>query len=292
MPPVEQLLDLDVLSARALRPHASAPRPFLKWAGSKRNLLHHIVPVLPTRFRTYREPFLGSAALFFLLRPDAAVLSDRASELIQTFIAVRDNVAAVERYLRQLDPSRSTYYAVRSNRSRGRFKRAAEFIYLNRNCWNGLFRVNSAGQFNVPYGWPKGPNEVDIPNLRACATLLRGPRISIWSADFEENLDDAKAGDLVYLDPPYVTGHNNNGFVDYNEVLFSWADQIRLAVAADRLAARGATVIVSNANHNEVIKLYPDFTRISFSRSSTLASDKTKRGAVSEVLMVSPRRGK
>jgi DNA adenine methylase len=274
------------LIRRAKQPNSMRPRAFLKWAGSKRFLLSHIAPHLPIEWNTYREPFLGSGAMFFLLRPKRANLSDKSQELIETFTAVRDNPAAVTRYLTALDSSRDTYYHVRSNRSRGRFKRAAEFIYLNKTCWNGLYRVNAAGEFNVPYGWPKGPNKVDTQNLHDCAVALSSEDVSLTVSDFEDNLGQAESGDLVYLDPPYVTGHNNNGFVDYNEVLFSWADQIRLAEIARELVHRGVFVVVSNANHDAVLNLYPEFRAVPISRTSTLAANPMKRGRVSEVLMV------
>ncbi|MGI9180573.1 MAG: DNA adenine methylase [Longimicrobiaceae bacterium] len=274
------------ITARASRPYSSVPRPFLKWAGSKRSLLGHVLPLLPFQFGVYREPFLGSGALFFLIRPKRAVLSDVASELIETFRAVRDNVTAVKRYLAPLQPSRVAFYKTRSSRSSGRFKRAAEFIYLNKTCWNGLYRVNSAGEFNVPYGWPKGPNIVDDANLSECSLALRQPGVQLRICDFEATLREAQPNDLVYLDPPYVTGHNNNGFIDYNETLFSWSDQVRLAAAARDLADQGVHVIVSNADHEGVIDLYRGFRRISFDRKSTLASDATKRRRVSEVLLI------
>ncbi len=270
---------------RALSPNASYPRSFLRWAGSKRFLLDHIVELLPDKFNVYREPFLGSGALYFLLQPKKAVLSDTCADLVETFSAVRDNVSAVLRYLSLLDPSEKTYYEIRRNRSQGQFKYAAEFIYLNKTCWNGLYRVNSAGLFNVPYGRNESGVVVDPKNLKACAESLGSKSIVLKTCNFEENLKEAKQGDLVYLDPPYVTGHNNNGFVAYNEVLFSWDDQERLAKLALALAQKGVHVIVSNADHEAIVDLYKDFSVKRFYRSSTLASDITKRRKISEVLL-------
>lgn len=276
----------DVLK-RASSPNSATPRSFLRWAGSKRFVLKHIVDVLPPRFKTYREPFLGSGALYFLLRPKRAVLSDTCPDLIKTFAAVRDNVDTVSCHLASLKPCREGYYKVRENRSREQYKYAAEFIYLNKRCWNGLYRVNAAGVFNVPFGRHKTDFLVDFNNLNSCAATLASSRTSLEVCDFEENLKDAKPGDLVYLDPPYVTGHNNNGFIAYNEVLFSWSDQTRLARIAQDLARKGVHVIVSNANHDEIIKLYPKFKVKHFNRSSTLASDIMRRRLVSEVILFS-----
>jgi len=278
-------LDYEEILTRATKPYSAQPRAFLKWAGSKRLILPALVETLPERFARYYEPFLGGGSLFFLLRPRRAVLGDVCSELIETFKAVRDNPSAVVRYLRPLKPDKSTFYRIRANRSAGRFKRAAEFIYLNKTCWNGLYRVNAAGEFNVPYGLPKTNNVADFENLRACAKVLRQPGVSLRTGDFEGLVAEAARGDLVYLDPPYVTGHSNNAFIDYNEELFSWADQERLAVVAERLRRKGVHVIVSNANHSAVRRLYRHFQIRVISRSSTLASDSSKRRHVKEAIL-------
>ncbi|MGH7139231.1 MAG: DNA adenine methylase [Pirellulales bacterium] len=274
----------EVLLSRAGRWASAEPRPFLRWAGSKRALLAHIVPLLPRGFATYREPFLGSGALFFLLQPTRAVLSDACSELVQTFSAVRDNVSAVAGHLRPLAPDPDTFRRFRARRSRGRLRRAAEFIYLNKTCWNGLYRVNLNGEFNVPYGRPKSDGIVDFSNLRACAAALGKKGIKLWNCDFAPALERTQKGDLVYLDPPYVTRHNNNGFVEYNEVLFSWADQKRLAELARQLADSGASVIITNADHHEIVELYSGFTIVRFNRKSTIASSAGARGKVSEMI--------
>jgi DNA adenine methylase len=286
---IKQEIDLEEVEGRVQRPNSSLPHPFLSWAGSKRYILKYIVDLLPGSFNTYREPFLGSGALFFLLRPKRAVISDTCDELIDTFTAIRDNVDAVINYLRPWKPRKRLFYQIRQHRSRGSFKRAAEFIYLNKSCWNGLYRVNSEGIFNVPYGSPKSDFIADFDNLRECARALRGPEVNLVACDFEKAIAETHRGDLVYLDPPYVTGHSDNGFIEYNEVIFSWADQLRLAKAARRLAANGAHVIVSNADYDRILDLYPGFSIKHFDRSSTLASDVTKRRVVSEVLLFSIR---
>lgn len=273
------------LTDRARSFLSTTPRPFLKWAGSKRWLLPHLVPLLPRTFGTYREPFLGSAALFFLLRPERAVLGDTCTELVQTFEAVRDNQTAVLRFLHPLKPKKTVFYEIRKKRSTGRFRRAAEFIYLNKTCWNGLYRVNSSGVFNVPYGKPNANGIVDDDNLKACADLLSRPGVQLRSSDFEAIVSEAQRGDLVYLDPPYVTGHSNNGFIDYNEKLFAWEDQQRLATAAAELDRRGVHVIVTNADHAEIHKLYPNFDRLVVERRSTLAGTMSARRPVREVII-------
>jgi DNA adenine methylase len=278
-------LDTALISAEAPRRFSAEPRPFLRWAGSKRVLLPSIVTALPPRYRRYFEPFLGGGALFFLLRPQFAVLGDSCAELMSTYSAIRDDVSIVSRYLGPLKPDKKYFYSLRSNRSSGPYKSAAEFIYLNKTCWNGLYRVNSNGQFNVPYGAPKTDTIFDPGNLRACGEALNRSGIELRTGDFEETLASATTGDLVFLDPPYVTRHSNNGFVDYNEKLFSWTDQERLARTACDLAGVGASVIVTNAAHDDILDLYPGFDRVPVERSSTIASAASARGRVGEVVL-------
>jgi DNA adenine methylase len=210
--PKYQEIDSSELMERGCRPNSCQPRSFLKWAGSKRLLLKHILAVLPTQYGTYFEPFLGSGAVYFLLLPSRAVLSDTCRELIETFLAVRDDVDSIVQYLATLKPNKTLYYQIRENRSKDPVIRAAEFIYLNKTCWNGLYRVNLEGRFNVPFGKPRTDFILDFENIRQCATTLGSPGTGITVCDFEHSISSAKRGDLVYLDPPYVTGHNNNGF--------------------------------------------------------------------------------
>lgn len=278
---------LEQLKQRAASPNSSTPRPFLRWAGSKRYLLKYLVNVLPNSFKTYREPFLGSGSLYFLLQPSKACLSDKSPELIDSFRAIKENAKAVLNNLSKINNDKETYYHIRANRSSNRYKKAAEFLFLNKTCWNGLYRVNSSGEFNVPYGYVKLKDLVDKENIALCAQLLNNSHTFLEVCDFEENLSKATKGDLVYLDPPYTTGHNNNGFISYNENIFSWEDQIRLATLANKLVEKGVYVIVSNANHDEILKLYPNFTRLVVERSSTISSKNKGRGKITEIVLSS-----
>lgn len=270
---------------RATGRFSAVPRPFLRWAGSKQALLNRIVEHVPAAYGRYYEPFLGSGALFFHLKPTRATLSDVSSELVAVWNSVRSNHEQLLEYLRPLKPDKDKYYEIRKNRSADSVTRSAEFLYLNKTCWNGLYRVNSKGEFNVPYGAPRTDFIVDEENLAACSKLLNRSGVSLRNVDFAVAVSKAKKGDLVYLDPPYVTKHNFNGFRDYNEKLFRWEDQIRLADLANELRARGVFVIVSNAEHQDVTELYPNFTAHSFTRNSTLSSNKAFRGPVSEVVL-------
>jgi DNA adenine methylase len=262
------------------------PRPFLRWAGSKRSLLMDIVPKLPASFQRYWEPFLGGGSLFFLVQPRQAHLSDACGPLIETYSAVAHDPESVIRALARFGRGPTEYYRIRAMRPRSYTGRAARFIYLNKMGWNGLYRVNGRGEFNVPYGRPKSDRVVDAEHLRAVAAAVKSSVASLTSSDFDSALDGVGGNDLVFLDPPYVTGHNNNGFVDYNRHLFSWEDQRRLARTAQRLRARGAYVMVTNADHRDVLDLYPDFEYRQLHRSSTLASDSSKRRVVQEALLV------
>lgn len=264
---------------------SALPRPFLRWAGSKQALLPRLNQVLPKDFNVYYEPFLGSGALFFHLRPNKAVLSDASAELVDVWQEVKSNVDGIVKYLDPLKPDRDLFYQIRDNRSSDKNIKAGEFLYLNKTCWNGLYRVNSKGKFNVPYGSPRTDFIFDKRNLIACSKALNSSGVTILCGDFCSATKAALRGDFVYFDPPYVTKHNNNGFRDWNEKLFSWDDQIRLAIEAERLRLCGVAVVVSNAAHKDVVDLYPNFSRIEFSRSSTLSSSARFRGVVEEVIL-------
>lgn len=264
----------------------AARRPFLRWAGSKQRVLDQVEARVPKRFDRYYEPFLGAGSLFFRLRPSNAVVADVNARLVETYLAVRDNPKKILEYLDDFDPlDKQQYYEVRGRHYRGRFQRAAVFIYLNRTCWNGLYRVNSKGEFNVPYGSPQSSNLVESAVLLECSRTLNNPGVEIVCADFAEVLESAGEGDFIFLDPPYVTGHNNNGFIDYNERLFSWADQERLASLASDLQQSGAYVVVTNAHHQPLLDLYPRFNLDVLSRYSTLAGSKANRRPVREALL-------
>lgn len=245
--------------------------PFLKWAGGKRWLVQQHAHMFPSFTGRYVEPFLGSGAVFFNLGPSSAILSDRNGELIETYEVVRSTPHALDRQLSELHllHSPAFFYEMRAEVPSTKIGRAARFIYLNRTCWNGLYRVNQKGEFNVPIG-TKTLVEFPPDTLAQLSESLKN--IELVHTDFEMTIDRAGRGDFLYVDPPYTVSHNNNGFVKYNDVLFSWEDQIRLAKAVRRASKRGAFVFVSNANHDELIKLYLGFsTHHTLSRSSILS---------------------
>jgi DNA adenine methylase len=259
------------------------PRPFLKWAGGKALLLPFILEHVPSQFNRYFEPFLGGGALFYSLSPKTSFLSDLSEDLINTYLQVRDNPKKVIELLKGMRYEKKSYYEIRATRPHEKISRAARFIYLNKSCWNGLYRVNSRGDFNVPFGRYSNPLLCDVGNLESVSRTLQGAHISV--ADFEEVLDNAKEGDFVYLDPPYTTSHNNNGFIEYNSRIFSLDDQIRLRKVFENLCQRGCYVVLSNSDHEFIRELYKGFKRFVIPRRNTISSKKNKRGAVTELII-------
>jgi len=230
---------------------------------------------------------VGGGAVFYALQPDRATLADANPHLIETYIAVRDAPEAVVATLQLLRHSRREYYAIRAWRPGSHAQRAARFIYLNKTCFNGLYRENIAGDFNVPYG-DHGRSLVicDEEQIFHASDALRG--VSLIACDFEGAVARARAGDVVYFDPPYITGHTNNGFVEYNAKVFSWAHQQRLAEVARRLASASVHVLVTNANHPSIRALYRgDFTAERLHRWSTIAASSGKRYPTTELLFES-----
>ena len=257
--------------------------PFLKWAGGKRWLAASYAHLFPQAFDRYVEPFLGSAAVFFHLQPDRALLSDSNAALINAYQQIRSNWQAVERALARhhRNHSKVYYYEERSRRRRTSHEQAAQFIYLNRVCWNGLYRVNLRGEFNVPIG-SKTSVVLESDDFQKVASLLEQATLRV--SDFGPILAQAGSGDFVFIDPPYVTRHNFNGFAKYNDKIFSWKDQERLSVSVAHAARRGAKILVTNANHASIRHLYRDLgDHVELRRHSVIAADSANRSITSEV---------
>jgi DNA adenine methylase len=260
-------------------------QPFLRWTGGKRLLADRIRAHIPDSYGRYIEPFAGSGAVFFATAPRRATLGDLSPELTNAYEAIRDDVDGVIEWLKCQRQTEAAYYRIRALTGLPRVERAARFIYLNRTAFNGIWRVNRHGQFNVPYGFRPRPDLVDGPGLRAASRALKG--IRVITGDFELTLRHAKSGDVVYADPPYTMAHSSNGFRKYNEILFSWADQQRLARVLNRLAAQQVRIVVSNSDHVDVMKLYPEFRPIMIDRYSSIAGKSSARGVFREALYVS-----
>ena len=262
--------------------------PFLRWAGSKRWLLPHLRQLAPSKFKAYYEPFLGSASAYFnLAAGHEAHLSDTISPLISCYETVRDFPIEVHGHISEWQTDAETYYAVRAlDFSNDLLRSAAQFIYLNKLCFNGLYRQNQSGKFNVPYGRPKTPNVVDLIHLTAVSERLMN-NVQFKVCDFEISLANCAEGDFAYLDPPYASQLRRSAFVDYNSKIFSWDDQVRLSSVFRALSDRGVNVIMSNADHPSVRDLYSGFEIRSVSRYSSMAASSVKRGQSTEVLILS-----
>ena len=273
-----------------LGPDGEQPRlvPFLKWAGGKRWLVREYVDLFPKTYDRYIEPFLGGGSMFFALRPSKAILADSNDRLIETYVQVRDKPKYVAQLLRQHQArhSESYYYSVRKRtHPRSGAQRAAQFIYLNRTCWNGLYRVNLKGEFNVPKG-TKSSVLLGTDDFDSISEALKG--IEIVSQDFAKSLRKAGSKDFVYVDPPYTVKHKFNAFIKYNERIFSWEDQVRLRDEVKSAVERGAKVAISNADHESIRELYRDIgAQKTITRKSVIAARSGNRGSVEELLVLS-----
>ena len=247
-------------------------------------MLSKIIPMMPDSFSTYYEPFVGGGAVFFALTPQNAVISDTNEELVNAYIQVRDNPNALIKEIARLRNDEDTYYKVRASTPKLEIKRAARLLYLTRLSFNGIHRVNLSGKFNVPYGKKTYLTSVDSDRLLAISENLQG--VDIKSGDFEAVTEAATISDLVYFDPPYTVAHANNGFVKYNERIFSWNDQQRLAKHARRLASRGCRVMVSNADHPSIHELYDGFECTVIKRPSVIAASSAYRRTITECIFV------
>jgi DNA adenine methylase len=280
----------------ALPSKESGATPFLKWAGGKTQLLPQLSAMLPERFERYLEPFAGSAALFFWLRrnrsPFTAYLLDRNEELVNCYVAVRDRVDDLIPRLAALRANhcKRFYYKMRAQKpaTLSDLARAARFIYMNKTCFNGLYRINSRGEFNVPIGSYRNPRIFDEDGLREAGRALSGAAIS--RADFAETVSVAGAGDLVYFDPPYHPRSRTASFTSYalgrdGRAVFGIEEQRRLAGVFQDLDRKNCHVMLSNSDSEEIRQLYRGFRIRVASARRAINSDASARGAVSEIVV-------
>ncbi len=262
------------------------PRPFLKWAGGKGQLIPQYIPHFPKHFSTYYEPFLGGGAIFFYLQPAQSFLMDINPELVNVFCCVRDEVEKLIELLKQHRDRHCPeyYYFMRSQISASNVERAARLIYLNKTCFNGLYRENSKGQFNVPLGRYKNPAICDPEHLRAASRALQNARIEVQP--FEAVLAYARSfKDFVYFDPPYHPISATSKFTSYNRYTFSSEDQIRLRDTFATLANRGVQVMLSNSDCPFIRDLYRGFTIHTIQAARSINSNAEKRGKITELLI-------
>lgn len=241
------------------------PKPFVKWAGGKRQLIPILNQNIPESFGTYYEPFLGGGALLFNIltgkNGQKCSISDLNSDLVLAYTTIRDKIDALIASLKNHEKnyqkdSQTYYYSIRESNPRSEIEKTSRLIFLNRTCFNGLYRVNSKGKFNVPLGKYSNPNIVNEENLRAVSSILRSNRISINCRDFGAVLRDAKKGDLVYFDPPYQPVSVTANFTSYTTKNFTYDDLTRLADLCLKLDSKGCNVLLSNSNSKEVVDIF------------------------------------
>jgi DNA adenine methylase len=268
-------------------PDAESARPFIKWAGGKRQLVPELLRFVPSKYGTYFEPFLGGAALFFALRPSAAVLADSNERLVRTYRGIASDAERVIALLGEWPHSRVFFLTLRraDTTSMSDAEVAAWFIYLNRTGFNGLYRVNQQNQFNVPFGKYDNPTICDAAGLRACSLLLRRSA-QIQVGDFEVAVGAAKEGDLVYFDPPYVPVSEHSNFTRYTSDSFRGEDQRRLRDLALALKQRGVHVLLSNSSAPAVLDLYAKDFEVHFVGAKRMLNCKgDRRGEVTEAII-------
>lgn len=266
--------------------------PIVKWVGGKRQLLDELNPLMPKKFTTYCEPFVGGGALFFSNQPKRAIINDLNGDLILTYEVVRDNVDELIDCLKFYENTADYFYKIRDlDRNRVIFnqlsktEKAARLLYLNKTCYNGLYRVNSAGEFNSPFGNYKNPNIVNEPVLKAVHKYLSLNDISFYNEDFENTLKRVKKGGFVYLDPPYDPVSNTSSFTGYNKGGFDRSEQIRLKSCCDELSNNGIKFMLSNSSTEFIHDLYNEYQVIIVKAKRSINSNGSKRGEIDEVII-------
>lgn len=268
-------------------------QPFTKWTGGKRQLLEELRSYMPETYGRYFEPFVGGGALFFDLAPEQAVINDFNEELINAYRQIKNNPAELINLLikHKENNSKDYYLALRSADRDGRIsrmtgvERAARILYMLRVDFNGLYRVNSKNQFNVPYGRYKNPKIVDVDLLYQISEYLNENDVEILQTDFAEAVKDAETGDFVYFDPPYIPLNETSSFTSYTHEGFSYEEQVRLRDTFKELTERGVYTMLSNSSSPLVEELYKDFNIYFVEAQRTNGAKSSSRGKISEIIV-------
>jgi DNA adenine methylase len=258
-------------------------RPFLRWAGGKRWLNATLDQYLPKNgFNAYHEPFVGGGSIMLHLSPKTAYISDLNSELINAYIAVKNDLDLLTTYLKEFKNTEKEYYKIRATKFDDSTQEAARFIYLNYASFNGIYRVNSNGGYNVPYGKRNG-FVYDYENLNNVSKAL--VNVNMSSGDFYDAIDNVRQGDLVFLDPPYTITHTLNTFIQYNKKLFSIEEQVRLSEMITEIKKKSAYYILTNAAHPLIAEIFNHGdSGFEVSRGSKIGGKNAKRGQFSEYI--------
>jgi len=274
----------------------ASPKPFVKWAGGKRQLIPEIQKHLPEKFSSYFEPFLGGGALLFHLLSEnknlKGYVSDLNSDLILSYVTIRDNLSSLLKSLQKhsdnyFSDSKSYYYSVRESNPKSQIEKVSRLLFMNRTCFNGLYRVNSKGKFNVPLGRYSNPNIVQEENLRSVNQFLNHNKIIIKCHDFSSTVEKAKKGDFVYFDPPYQPVSKTANFTSYTNGNFGLNDLKRLAKVSNELAKKGVNVLLSNSSTKQVRELFSskDWEIFEIQANRAINSDSNNRTGHSELLI-------
>lgn len=264
-------------------------KPFLRWAGGKRWLTSQIETIIPKDFNNYFEPFLGGASIYIYLKKknlikNTSFLSDANADLINAYNMVAKDHQKVIDILKQYKNEKEQYYILRDLEPQTDIEKAARFIYLNKTSYNGIYRVNRNGKYNVPYGDRKIINLFDFENIENVSKILN-KETTLLSHDFELIKESIQASDLIFLDPPYTVAHENNGFVEYNQSIFTWDDQKRLANLLQHINEVGAFFIMTNAKHDSIDELFSPYGEHSIlSRQSLIGGKGAKRQNINEYI--------
>ena len=266
--------------------------PVVKWVGGKRQLLDEIKLLLPKHITSYCEPFFGGGAVLFSLQPKKAIINDLNSDLISMYEVIRDNVEELILDLQKHKNTPEYFYAMR-DRDRNKkaydnmtkIERASRLLYLNKTCYNGLFRVNTAGEFNSPFGHYKNPTIVNAPVLRAVNKYFQANTIEFCNEDFATILAKVKKGTFVYLDPPYDPVSDTSSFTGYNKGGFDREEQIRLKNCCEELNRRGIKFMLSNSATDFIKNLYREYTIAVVKAKRAINADPNKRGEIEEVII-------
>lgn len=266
--------------------------PVLKWVGGKRQLIDEIEKVLPKKYSTYYEPFIGGGAVLFALQPDKAVINDINGELINVYNVIKEDVEGLISDLLKHKNESEYFYSMREKdrdkevyNSLTDIEKASRIIYLNKTCYNGLFRVNKSGEFNSPFGNYKNPNIVNEITLRAVSNYFNKANITFLNGDFEEALKNIRKGSFVYLDPPYDPVSSSANFTGYDKGGFDRQQQVRLKEVCDSLNKKGVKFLLSNSATDFILDLYNEYEIIKVKAKRNINSNADLRGEVDEVLV-------
>jgi DNA adenine methylase len=266
--------------------------PVVKWVGGKRQLLPVIKKNLPKKYNSYCEPFLGGGAVLFNIQPRKAIVNDLNSELMNVYNVIKNNIDELILDLKKHKNESDYFYKMRElDRDKKKYnqlsdvKKASRILYLNKTCFNGLFRVNNAGEFNTPFGKYKNPNIVNENTLRAVNSYFNEVEITFHSKDYQKVLDSLKKNSFVYLDPPYDPVSDTSSFTGYNKGGFNQDEQIRLKECCDSLDDNGIKFLLSNSATEFIKELYKNYNPQIVKAKRSINSVSTKRGQVDEILV-------